>query len=195
MTARKEQTMKKLLSLGLILLLIFGLNACSPNKSSEAASDKEQLVEKQEQEEIKDEKDPIETEEVEEEEEEEEEEEDDDDGYVPMEALPEDLPIYPGAYMWLDTSAWRETEGFYWSWAFDTDASAEEIMNFYRKKLEDLGFEIDEERTFERSGEFHLTTTCETVSVGWGDGEPGETAQTPDRDYILVVNLTEWEKR
>ncbi|MDY6827693.1 MAG: hypothetical protein SVV67_11155 [Bacillota bacterium] len=120
------------------------------------------------------------------------------DKYVPQKAVPEDLPIYPGAILWSDSTSYGEDNN--WQWLYSTTGSGNEIVEFFIKELQNLGFEIDEEYTFANREEFFVTTTDLIVQVYWLDSDnlsevDAVTADTPNRHYSIVVNLDEWEAR
>lgn len=113
--------------------------------------------------------------------------------YVPGREVPGNLPVYPGAQMWLDSQGYGQ--GDIWQWFYRTDASANEIIEFYLKELKELGFEISEDDVIAAGAEFYLYTTCETVSLGWADEEKGQEPDTAGRDYGLFIDFEKWDRR
>lgn len=115
--------------------------------------------------------------------------------YVPSKALPENLPIYPGATLWSDNETWA-TEGTNWMWFFNTTGSANEIVEFFTTEFQKLGFEIDENSTFANYEEFFVRDTTRTVEIGWLGSEIEDiNPDTPGRGYMIIVNLDAWNKR
>ncbi len=111
--------------------------------------------------------------------------------FTPSVAVPEGVPVYPGAELWSDMPS-----GPAWQWLYQTTGSGNEIVAFFTEALEGLGFEIDEEHTFAMFEEFFVATTDEVVRVYWlAPDEEGVDEDTPDRGYGLVVDIEAWEAR
>jgi hypothetical protein len=116
------------------------------------------------------------------------------DNYVPKKAVPDNLPIYPEAILWSDTISYGE--GNNWQWLYSTTGSGNEIVEFFTKELQNLGFEIDEEYTIAFREEFFVTTTDSVINVYWLDSDnltDDVTADTPNRHYGIIINLDEWK--
>ncbi len=118
--------------------------------------------------------------------------------YVPQKAVPENLPIYPDATLSSDSAFYGDDSwGNSWQWFYSTNASGNEIVEFFKTEFQNLGFEIDEEQTFANFEEFFVTTTESVIGVYWLsiDEFPTEVdvnPDTPGREYAIVVNLDEW---
>jgi len=113
---------------------------------------------------------------------------------VPKKAVPDNLPIYPEAILWSDTISYGE--GNNWQWLYSTTGSGNEIVEFFTKELQNLGFEIDEEYTIAFREEFFVTTTDSVINVYWLDSDnltDDVTADTPNRHYGIIINLDEWK--
>ncbi|MGI6497368.1 MAG: hypothetical protein ACOX0U_00750 [Oscillospiraceae bacterium] len=116
----------------------------------------------------------------------------DDSVYVPQKAVPKNLPVYPDAVLWSDMETWA-AEGTGWMWCYNTTASGNEIVEFFKTELQNLGFEIDENGTFAFREEFSVATTDGVIGVGWLDDEIEDVnPDTPGRGYAIVVHLDEW---
>lgn len=114
-------------------------------------------------------------------------------GFVPSVAVPEDLPIYPGAELWSD----MPSAGERWQWLYQTTDSGNDIVDFFVDAFQDLGFEIDFDYTFAEREEFSITTADHIVQVYWLDSEEIDdiTADTPNRGYGIVVDQERWAAR
>ncbi|HPX93324.1 MAG TPA: hypothetical protein PK646_02710 [Bacillota bacterium] len=158
------------------LVLIFTLAACSSNKSNEpvdskaivpSIGDTEGLVTKT----------PVEH-------------EDPDDVYQPEKALPEGLPVYPGAVMTFDTETAAFNEGLHWMWMYEDAGSAKEIHDFFVAELEKLGFELEE--PFFSEYEVFVHDVTGTVSLGFSADENDDLNKL---GYMITVNLDAWNER
>ncbi|NLN69457.1 MAG: hypothetical protein GX142_01530 [Chloroflexi bacterium] len=114
-----------------------------------------------------------------------------DPGYVyePGRAIPEGLPVYPGAVLTFDTEVWS-AEGTAWMWMYEGAGSAKEILEFFQAEFEKLGFEIEE--TFADDFEVFLHDTTETVHLGWSADESDDLSRL---GYMITVNLDGWDNR
>ncbi len=157
------------------LILIFGLSACSSNNepnepaNGNANSDNGSQVAETEHE---------------------------DHGYEPNKAVPENLPIYPDAILTYDVASYGDNS---WQWLYNTTASGNEIVEFFKTEFQNLGFEIDGDGTFAYREEFFIATTDSVISVYWLsiDDLPDEDVNpdTSGRGYSIVVNLDQWNDR
>ena len=112
--------------------------------------------------------------------------------YMPQKAVPENLPIYPDAILSGDTASYGDNS---WQWLYSTTDSGNEIVEFFKTELQNLGFEINEDQTFAYREEFFVTTTDSVIQVYYLDSDnlPDEVnPDTPGRHYGIVVNLDEW---
>lgn len=118
--------------------------------------------------------------------------------YVPEKAVPENLPIYPGAILWNDSISYGDNN---WMWLYSTTGSGNEIVEFFTTELLNLGFEIDADSTFAIHEEFGVTTADRAVIVYWlgtSDLEIEEEdvdPDTPGRGYGIIVNFDVWNSR
>lgn len=115
-----------------------------------------------------------------------------DPGYVyePERAVPEGLPVYPGAVMTFDTEVWSWNEGLHWMWMYENAGSAIEILEFFTTELEKLGFEIVD--SYADDIELRLVDKTETVNVGYSADENDDLNQL---GYMITVNLDGWDNR
>lgn len=115
--------------------------------------------------------------------------------YVPEKAVPKDLPVYPGAFVFYDSEIWAD-EGTGWMWFYSTTASANEIVAFFKTELLKSGLEIDTGFTYALGEEFSVSDTTGTLTVGWlDDGLENVNPDTPGRGYLLMVKLEAWAGR
>ena len=112
-----------------------------------------------------------------------------DDAYQPERALPEGLPVFPGAVLTFDTQV-QAAEGTAWMWMYEEAGSATEIADFFKTELEKLGFEID--KVFADREEVYVADTTGTVSLGYSADETGDMNQL---GYMITVNLDAWDNR
>lgn len=113
--------------------------------------------------------------------------------YLPMKAVPKDLPVYPNAVMINDGAGFRD-----WSWSYKTDVSANEIIEFYKNQLEGLGFEIRDQDIYTNEEAFRISTTDSIVSVEYIYNEGLDKKITPDtsgRSYQIGIKINEWYYR
>ena len=114
-----------------------------------------------------------------------------DNAYQPERALPEGLPVYPGAVLAFDTQVWSGSdEETAWMWMYAEAGSPKEILEFFKTELEKLGFEI--EGAFADDYEVFLHDTTETVSLGYSADESDDLSQI---GYMITVNLDKWDNR
>ncbi len=116
--------------------------------------------------------------------------------YIPKKALPEGIPVYPGAILTGDIPS----VGDGWQWLYKTTGSGNEILEFFIDSFQELGFEIDNDFTTANYEEFFVVTKDNTISVYWLDSDSISdvdevTPDTPNRHYSIVVDLTKWENR
>ncbi len=109
--------------------------------------------------------------------------------YQPERALPDGLPVFPGAVLTYDTQVWA-AEGTAWMWMYEEAGSANEIVEFFKTELEKLGFEID--KAFADREEFHVADKTGTVSLGYSADQEEDMNQL---GYMITVNLDAWDKR
>ena len=112
--------------------------------------------------------------------------------YTPSEALPEGIPVYPGAILWGDTPSQEN-----WQWLYTTTGSGNEIVDFFTRELTALGFAIDDEYTFTYGDEFFISTKDGIIGVYWLGDEAAKNAtpDTPNRGYGIIVDVEAWENR
>ena len=114
-----------------------------------------------------------------------------DDDHQPERALPEGIPVYPGAVFAFDTQVWSGSdEETAWMWMYVEAGSAKEILEFFKTELEKLGFEF--EAAFADDYEVFLHDTTETVSLGYSADEDEDLSQL---GYMITVNLDKWDNR
>ena len=114
-----------------------------------------------------------------------------DDEDQPERALPEGLPVYPGAIFAFDTQVWSGSDDeTAWMWMYAEAGSAVEILEFFKTELEKLGFEI--EGAFADDYEVFLHDTTETVSLGYSADESDDLSQL---GYMITINLDKWDNR
>ena len=67
--------------------------------------------------------------------------------YVPIKVEPSGLPIYPGATLNRDyeVTVVEDEDSTYWSWAYSTTGSANEIIEYYKTELTKLGYTFKKE--------------------------------------------------
>ena len=121
---------------------------------------------------------------------------DDVDEYVPEVAVPDGLPVYPGAEIEYD----MPTEEGRWQWHYSTTGSGNDILAFFVGALQELGFSINSDRTIAFREEFFTITDDEIVRVYWLDSDnlaeiDDVTADTPNRWYTIDVHLDSWAAR
>ena len=122
----------------------------------------------------------------------EESQESDSSGFTPGVAVPDGLPVYPGAELANDLPG---GEGRH-QWLYQTTGSGNDIVEFFVDAFQDLGFGIDSDFTFAEREEFVVTTSDHVVQVYWlGSEESDLTADTPNRGYGIVVLVDQWEAR
>ncbi len=109
--------------------------------------------------------------------------------YQPERALPEGLPVFPGAVLTFDTQVWA-AEGTAWMWMYEKAGSANEIADFFKTELEKLGFEID--KAFADREEVYVADITGTVSLGYSADKTEDMNQL---GYMITVNLDAWDNR
>lgn len=114
-----------------------------------------------------------------------------DDEDQPERALPEGLPVYPGAIFAFDTQVWSGSDDeTAWMWMYAEAGSAVEILEFFKTELEKLGFEF--EAAFADDYEVFLHDTTGAVSIGYSADENEDLSQL---GYMVTVNLDKWDNR
>ena len=114
------------------------------------------------------------------------------DGFVPGVAVPDGLPVYPGAELRNDLPGVGER----WQWLYSTTGSGNDIVEFFVDAFQDLGFGIDSDYTFADREEFFITTDDLMVQVYWLASEDDDlNPDTPNRGYGIVVDLDRWAAR
>lgn len=109
----------------------------------------------------------------------------------PERALPEGLPVYPGAIFAFDTQVWSGSDDeTAWMWMYAEAGSAVEILEFFKTELEKLGFEF--EAAFADDYEVFLHDTTGAVSIGYSADENEDLSQL---GYMVTVNLDKWDNR
>lgn len=120
-----------------------------------------------------------------------------DGGYVPEKEFPKDAPVYPGAVM-VDDGPYV-IPGLFWRWFYETDASANEIVEYFIEEFKKMGFEIDEDLTGAEYNSFVVSTAGGEAQVYHVEDEhkfSGEvTPDTPGREYYLMIASQEWNER
>lgn len=185
--------MKKLMYLILVVFLVFALAACGgktsstdPTNDNAGGGNGSQVTEPSKPAEPADKNDKY--------------------TYEPEKAPPKNLPVYPGAVMVYDSQATGYKYGENsWQWHYDTAASGNEIVAFFRAAFQDLGIPIDEDYTLANFEEFFIQTNTldsRTASVGWLGYENSENKKddelSPDtkgRGYMILVDLDRWAER
>ncbi len=114
--------------------------------------------------------------------------------YVPKKEFVKSVPIYPGAVIVDDTATTLNNMENCWMWTFKSDASANEIVDFYERELEKLGYEVEYASAFQDSISLHITDYYITVQDSfdlWGLSDlPDEVdPDTPGRAFDITVNL------
>lgn len=172
--------MKKIAFLFTAFILVFALTACNsniePNKPDNSNVNSSSIIDNETQVTEKDENT-------------------DHDNYIPKKAVPKNLPIYPDAILWGDMISFGDNS---WQWLYTTTGSGNEIVEFFKTELQNLGFEIDEEYTYAEHEEFFVSTTNLVIQVYWLDSDnltDEVNADTPERHYGIIVNLDEWDNR
>lgn len=168
--------MKKIMKLILVLFLAIILLACKTETPTDQTGKADNDVNKEvmQKEEVKDES----QEEV----------------YLPEHPIPKNLPVYPGAILVNDvatTSFHGDAKHLYF---YETDANANEIVEFFVIELEKLGIEIDRENTGVFAGgiEFFVKTVPDVVSLG-DSAEEGVDENTKGRPYMIEILISEWD--
>jgi hypothetical protein len=111
--------------------------------------------------------------------------------YQPERALPEGLPVYPGAVLTFDSQVWSGSdEETAWMWMYAEAGSPREILDYFTTELEKLGFEI--EGAFADDYEVFLHDATETVSLGYSADDSDDLNQI---GYMITVNLDKWDNR
>ncbi len=111
----------------------------------------------------------------------------------PEEILPNKLPIYPGSDMTLTMPSYTEYNSR--TWWFDSNATGNELVEYFKTELQKLGIEIDEENTYARTFQIMVSTKAKVVMVQNDESEniAGDVnPDTPGRSYFVIVDLDKW---
>ena len=111
----------------------------------------------------------------------------------PEEILPNKLPIYPGSDMTLTLPLYTEDNSR--TWWFDSNATGNELVEYFKTELQKLGIEIDEENTYAKTSQIMVSTKDSIVKVMNDESEniAGDVnPDTPGRSYFVLVDLNKW---
>ena len=115
--------------------------------------------------------------------------------YVPEKAVPENMPIYPGAVMINELPSYSNDR----HWVYTTTASSAEIVDFFKTEFQDMGFEVDSAHAYTTGREFYVSSTNYVItvaSVGGGEEHlPDEVdLNTPGRHYVITIKPDKWDE-
>lgn len=116
---------------------------------------------------------------------------------------PKDLPIYPGAKKFGDIDEGVFEDDTFLKWTYKTDASANEIYEFFKTEFEKMGYLVGGWGTYISYDKFGITAEDEAtgkyhIQVSYYPSEDLEgevTEDTKSREYLISVNIEEWEKK
>lgn len=119
--------------------------------------------------------------------------------YVPL----KDLPVYPGAKRFGDVEADTYLDDIYLKWTYKTDASANEIYEYFKTTFESMGYNTSSWGTYIIEDKFGVVAINEKtdkylfqVSYSVTEELSEEiTPDTPNRHYLIAVNIEQCENK
>lgn len=116
---------------------------------------------------------------------------------------PKDVPVYPGAKKFGEIDEGVFEDDTFLKWTYKTDASANEIYEFFKTEFESMGYLVGGWGTYISYDKFGITAEDEAtnkylIQVSYYPAEDLEgeiTEDTKGREYLISVNIEEWKKK